>query len=117
MKEQTRIKLLKLLFGLLFITMTSMVVWGIFTGNWERAISYITEEPWILVTVVDIYISFFVFYLWVFFREKSLFSKFIWLLLIIFTGSVAITLYVLIQLFKLRKGQTLKDMISGDSDE
>jgi len=116
MKEKTKIQLLKILFALLLITMTSMVLWGIFTGNWGKAISYITQEPWILVTIIDIYISFFVFYTWVFYREKSVFSKIIWLLLIIFTGSIAITLYVLIQLLKLKEDQSLKEMISGDKD-
>jgi glucan phosphoethanolaminetransferase (alkaline phosphatase superfamily) len=117
MNERTKIKILKLLFFLLFITMTSMILWAIFTGNWDNAISYITQEPWILITIIDIYISFFVFYIWVFFRERNIFSKIIWLLLIISTGSLAITLYVLIQLFKLREGETLKDMISRDKNE
>ncbi|MBD3155568.1 MAG: DUF1475 domain-containing protein [Candidatus Aenigmarchaeota archaeon] len=117
MREPTKIKLLKSLFSLLFIVMVSMITWGIFSGNWGRAVSYIREEPWLLVTVVDIYISFFVFYVWVFYREENIFSRIIWFLSIVFTGSVAITLYILIQLFKLKKKETVKNMISGDSDE
>ena len=66
--------------------------------------------PWMQATLWDFYANVLVIFIWVAYKEKSIVSKIIWLVLLVCLGSIASCLYILIQLFKLKKEDTLKDL-------
>jgi hypothetical protein len=53
----------------------------------------------------DAYFGFITFYVWVAYKERSMAAKAIWFVLVIGLGNIAMSAYVLLQLFKLRPEQ------------
>jgi hypothetical protein len=99
--------LLKLLFGGILIYMIAMTAWVsthksiLASGN---EFSWIAS-PWAVATLYDAYFGFITFYVWVAYKERSWAAKIIWFLLIMGLGNIAMSSYVLIQLFQLRPEQ------------
>ena len=55
-----------------------------------------------MATLYDAYFAFFTFWLWVAYKEKTVWRRILWLVLILSLGNIAMSLYVLIQLFRLK---------------
>lgn len=96
---------LKIFFAAIFLWMlvltirTSLEVplwtaWNLFAGN-----------PWAVATLYDAYLGFLTFWVWVAFKEKTLWARLFWLVLILALGNITMSLYVLIQLFRLKPDQ------------
>jgi hypothetical protein len=99
---------LKLLFAGILIYMTAMTAWvsmhkSIFASGNEFSWS---ASPWAVATLFDAYFGFLTFYVWVAYKERTWAAKAIWLLLIMGLGNMAMSTYVLIQLFRLRPEQS-----------
>jgi hypothetical protein len=62
-------------------------------------------SPWACATLFDAYFGFVTFFVWVCFRERALWAKIIWFLLIMSLGNIAMSGYVLLQLFQLRNDE------------
>jgi hypothetical protein len=98
--ENLTLKLfLKCLFGFIFLFMVVMTVRTSIEVPLSKA--SFTGNPWAWATLYDAYFGFITFFCWVAWRERSLGVKMIWLLLILLLGNIAMSLYVLIQLFSL----------------
>jgi len=98
---------LKVLFAGILIYMLAMTSWVGFhksilaSGNefsWKGS-------PWAVATLFDAYFGFLTFYVWVAYKERSWAAKAVWFLLIMGLGNMAMSAYVLVQLFKLRPEQ------------
>jgi len=98
--ESLTLKLfLKCLFGFIFLFMIVMTVrTSMEVPVWRASFS---GNPWAWATLYDAYFGFITFFCWVAWRERSVAVKVIWLLLILLLGNIAMSLYVLIQLFSL----------------
>jgi len=91
---------LKLFFGFIFLFMVYMTVrTSLAVPLWRASFS---GNPWAWATLYDAYFGFVTFYCWVAWRERSLLGKIAWFVLIVLLGNIAMSLYVLIQLFSLR---------------
>jgi hypothetical protein len=94
--------LLKLLFGAIFVWMTVVTIrTGLSVSLWAAWPGY-AANPWAIATLYDAYSGFVTFYAWVFYKERTLWARVLWFLLIMGLGNIATSLYVLIQLFRLR---------------
>lgn len=67
---------------------------------WETPRAVATH-PWFIATLVDTYLAFFTFWLWVAYKERSWFARLGWFVAICLLGNIAMALYMLIQLFRL----------------
>ena len=93
---------LKLLFGGIFLWMTVMTIrtslavslWGAWPGY--------AANPWAVATLWDAYFGFLTFYVWVVYKERKIGARILWFLLIMGLGNIAMSLYVLFQLMRLR---------------
>ena len=100
--------LLKLLFAGILIYMITMTAWVsmhksiLASGN---EFSW-TGSPWAVATLFDAYFGFVTFYVWVAYKERNWAAKAVWFLLIMGLGNMAMSTYVLIQLFTLRPEQS-----------
>jgi drug/metabolite transporter (DMT)-like permease len=54
-----------------------------------------------MATLYDAYFGFVTFYAWVFYKERGVWVRILWFLLIMGLGNIAMSFYVLIQLFRL----------------
>lgn len=98
--------LLKLLFVMILICMlwltgVASLDRGVFTAGSE-----LWTDPWFRVTLFDAYFSFLIIYLWLAYRERDLISRLLWLLLFLALGSIAASLYILIQLFRVESKES-----------
>lgn len=95
--------LLILLFGFIFVWMLVMtVLTSIKMPIWD-AFDTFGDNPWASATLYDAYFGFLTFYVWVAWREIRLMPRIVWFLLIMALGNITMSLYVLIQLIRLKK--------------
>ena len=95
---------LKLLFGGILIYMVAMTTWV----SLHKSILLSPNEfswagsPWAVATLFDAYFGFITFYAWVAYKETRWAARVVWFVLIMGLGNIAMSSYVLMQLFKLR---------------
>ncbi|MEQ1473874.1 MAG: DUF1475 family protein [Candidatus Acidiferrum sp.] len=99
--------LLKILFSGILIYMIGMTAW---VGAHKSILASGDEfswsgHPWAMATLFDAYFGFVTFYVWVAYKERRWSAKVIWFVLIMGLGNIAMSAYVLLQLFKLRPEQ------------
>lgn len=98
---------LKILFGGIFLSMVVMTVRvqarkSLLLAPGEFSWS---TSPWACATLADAYFGFLTFFVWVCFRETKVWSRILWFVLIMSLGNIAMSGYVLLQLFRLRPDQ------------
>jgi hypothetical protein len=85
------------IFMLIMTTLTSMKM-----PIWD-AFATFGDNPWAVATLWDAYFGFLTFYVWVAWKERRNSSRLLWFILIMALGNITMSLYVLIQLFRLNK--------------
>lgn len=95
---------LKILFGAIFVWMVAMTL---HVQSYKSLVLSSTEfswqsSPWAVATLFDAYFGFTTFFVWVCFKESKLAMKIVWFVLIMTLGNIAMSGYVLIQLFRLK---------------
>jgi hypothetical protein len=103
---------LKFIFSILLIWMCYVVISTSLKSNLFVEWNSLGAIPWMKATLWDFYVNVTVIFVWVCYKEKSYLLKFIWLILLLALGSIASCAFVLIQLFKLKPGEGLKELFS-----
>jgi hypothetical protein len=100
---------LKIIFSILFVWICYNVISTSLSNNlfkeWDSL-----ATPWMKATLWDFYTNVTVIYLWLCYKEKGIFAKIIWLILLVVLGSIASCAYILIQLFNLKPTEGLKEL-------
>jgi len=107
MEKLTMITALKLLFGAIFLWMTALTIHTSLTVSLWSAWDSFAANPWAVATLYDAYFGFITFWVWVAYKESTLWSRLLWLVLILALGNIAMSLYVLIQLFRLKPHESV----------
>ena len=97
-KKMTR-TLLMLLFGLILASMLAITTYASLDRSIFSVGTQLTSDPWFLATLADAYFGFLTFYVWVAYKEHSVWRKLLWFVLIMILGNIAISVYLLIQLW------------------
>ena len=97
---------LKLLFASIFVFMTVMTIRTSLQVSLWSALSTFAASPWSMATLYNAYCGFITFFCWVAWRERSFGIKILWFVLIMALGNIAMSLYVLIQLFGLKREES-----------
>lgn len=87
-----------ILAAMLGITSYASLDRGIFDAGGE-----LMAHPWFVATLADAYFAFLTFYVWVFFREASWPARLGWLVAILLLGSIAMSIYMLRELMRLKE--------------
>ncbi|WP_461449898.1 DUF1475 family protein [Mucilaginibacter sp.] len=106
------INFLKILFSILFVWMCYVVISTSISSNLFTNWDFLGGIPWMRATLWDFYTNVTVIFVWLCYKENKLYLKIIWLILLVTLGSIASCAYVLIQLFKLKPGEGLKELFS-----
>jgi len=101
---------LKLLFGFIFVFMVVMTVRTSMQVSLWSAMPAFAASPWSMATLYDAYFGFITFFCWLAWREHSLGVKIVWFVLIMAGGNIAMSLYVLIQLFQLKAEENVSGL-------
>jgi hypothetical protein len=102
---------LKLLFAAIFLWMTVLTIRTSLAVSLWSAWDSFASNPWAVATLYDAYFGFITFWLWVAYKENTLWSRLLWLVLILGLGNIAMSLYVLIQLFRLKPDQPAEALV------
>ncbi|MDP9079798.1 MAG: DUF1475 domain-containing protein [Bacteroidota bacterium] len=104
------ISALKIFFSILFVWMCYQVIDTSIHSNLFKEWDFLGSIPWMRATLWDFYTNVTVIFLWVCYKEKYLALKLVWLVLLVALGSIASCAYVLIQLFRLKPNEGLKEL-------
>lgn len=102
---------LKILFSVILLTMLYVTISASLDRGVFEAGATLWPDPWFRATLADAYFGFLTFFVWVAYKERGLLKKTIWFVLIMTLGNVAMSIYVLIQLFKLPKNAPLRHVL------
>jgi magnesium-transporting ATPase (P-type) len=73
-------------------------VWGDFSGEGSQLLAM----PWGIVSLIDVYLMFFLFSGWVFYREKSKLVALLWFVLTLVLGALTAYFYTFLALIRSR---------------
>lgn len=91
-------KIAKIISLLGLLAMTGILVYAFTSGNFAAEGAKLLAMPWGIVSLVDLYVGFALFSVWIVFREKSLFPSLIWVILMMVLGFWTGALYTFIAL-------------------
>ena len=80
------------------IAMFAVIARGFIVGDFGGEGSQLMSMPWGIVSLVDLYVGFTLFSLWIFYREKSTLAAILWTIAMMTLGFFAGALYVFINL-------------------
>jgi hypothetical protein len=78
--------------------MTAVLIFGFTVGNFAAEGARLLAMPWGIVSLVDLYVGFSLFSIWIVYREKALLPSVLWVILMMVLGFWAGALYTLIAL-------------------
>ncbi len=93
-------KIAKVLAVLGILAMTSVLIYGFTVGNFSVDGGKIIQNPWGIVSLVDLYTGFFLFSAWIIFREGINLRSIVWVILMMVLGFFTASLYALIALYQ-----------------
>ena len=82
------------------LAMTAVLVYGFTAGNFSVDGGKILQNPWGIVSLVDLYTGFFLFSGWILFREGFNVKSAVWVVLMMGLGFFTASLYALIALYQ-----------------
>jgi hypothetical protein len=91
-----RIAKLIALLGLL--AMTGVLIYGFAVGDFAEEGRELLSMPWGIVSLVDLYVGFALFSIWIVYRERSAVRSVVWVVLMMVLGFWTGSLYTLIAL-------------------
>ena len=99
-------------FTIILISMLIVTTWASFQENVIVGGAKIIREPWGIATLFDTYFAFFTFYIWVIYKEVKWSSKLMWFILVVFLGNIAMSVYVLMQIYKIKNNFTMERLLT-----
>lgn len=89
----------KLLSGAGLLAMSAALIYGFTVGDFGLDGAQILQNPWGIVSLVDLYTGFALFSGWIIFREKSFVRSLLWVVLMMVLGFFTASLYALLALY------------------
>ncbi|HSQ39281.1 MAG TPA: DUF1475 family protein [Anaerolineales bacterium] len=91
-------KLAKIISILGVLAMTAVLIYGFTIGDFSGEGSQLLSMPWGIVSLVDLYVGFTLFSMWIIYREKSLPAAILWTVAMMTLGFFAGSLYAFLAL-------------------
>ena len=107
----TKRQILMVLFGamslfMIIVTVQTSMQSSLF-ADWPR----LAREPWMAATLKDFYNNILLLFVWVAYKERSVFMRLVWLVAFVLLGSIATSFYVFIQLWKLPADEPVENIL------
>lgn len=96
---------------IVLISMLCVTTWASsFVALWKMP-REVATHPWFIATLFDTYFAFVAFWAWVAYKETSNIARGLWLLAILLLGNIAMSIYVLRELFRVLANATFGDVL------
>lgn len=92
-------KIAKIIAALGVLAMTGVLLYGFTAGDFGKDGAELLQNPWGIVSMVDLYTGFILFSAWIVYRERSVVRSVTWVFLMMVLGFFTGSLYVLLALF------------------
>jgi len=102
---------LVLLFSVILITMLGVTTYASLDRSILNVGPELTSDPWFQATLADAYFGFVTFFVWVAYKEPGAVRKLIWFALIMCLGNIAMSIYVLIQIFRADRTKGIESVL------
>lgn len=89
--------LLAMIFGIVLVVMLAFTVRATLDRSVLEVGPDILNDVWFQATLVDAYLGFLTFYVWVAYKEKGILGRLLWLVAIMLLGNIAMAIYILWQ--------------------
>jgi hypothetical protein len=100
------------LFVLVLLSMLAVTGWASLHTPLSRIPREVFTHPWFIATLFDAYWAFVAFYVWVAWKETSLASRVLWFVSIIALGNIAMSAYMLRELFRVSTNAPLAEVFT-----
>lgn len=90
------------LFAVVFISMAGVTSWASLHTPLSEIPAAVFSHPWFLASLLDAYWGFVAFFLWVAWKEQPASARGLWFIAIMLLGNLAMSLYVLRELFAIQ---------------
>lgn len=91
-------KIAKWISALGVLAMTTVLIYGFTAGDFGSDGAQLLQNPWGVVSMVDLYTGFILFSAWIVFRENSLLRAILWVILMMVLGFFTASLYTYLAL-------------------
>ena len=92
---------LRFLFALILVFMIAVTTWASLERSMFEAGGALLSNPWGIATLADAYCGFLTFFVWVAYKERTMIARAGWFVLIMALGNIAMSFYMLLQLFRM----------------
>lgn len=96
-------RLLRLLFTVVLLGMLGIIGWASSQCALFDIPREVATHPWFIATLLDAYLAFVAFWVWVAWKEGTVAARVLWLFSILLWGNPAIALYMLLELARVRR--------------
>lgn len=79
-----------------------VLLYGFVIGDFSGEGSLLLSMPWGVVSLIDVYLMFFLFSGWIYFREQNKKKAVLWIIAVMILGSFTAYLYTLLSLINAR---------------
>ncbi len=93
------------------VSMVSVTVIASGDRGLFEAGSALWPDPWFRATLADAYFGFLFAYLWIAWREPTWPRRVLWFVLVMTLGTIAVSVYLLIRLWMLPRGASVRDLL------
>ena len=106
---------LQWLFAFILVSLLACTVW---VSTQQSVFDWggLTTPPdnlWTIATLIDAYYGFITFYVWVLWKEPRSLPRVAWFVAIMLTGNMAMSAYVLLQLARLKPGDSMAVLLAA----
>lgn len=98
-----------ILLGMAGLTAAASVEQGLFEAG-----ALLWPDAWFRATLADAYFGFVIAYCWIFYKEASPGRRALWFVLVMTLGTIAVSAYLLIQLYRLPPGSSVEALLLRD---
>ena len=102
------------LFSASLLSMLAMTVWASLDRAVWNAGEALRSDRWFQATLLDAYLGFITFYVWVAYKEATWAGRIIWLVLIMLLGNMAMAAYALWQLYRWNPETGMRGLLLRD---
>ena len=105
------IRTLRIIFTLHFLIMFGTTVWASMQTPIWAIPDVVLDDPWFMATLIDAYLGFLTFFVWVAYKETTLLRQAAWFIGIMLLGNMAMAAYVLRETFRMNATSTIQDFL------
>ena len=110
--DRTLLRILKALFALILLAMLFVTIAASIEQNLFESVGNMWPNWGFKATLADAYFGFITFFVWVADKELRLWRRMVWFALIMLLGNLAIPTYMLLELSKLKVGDTIETLLT-----